>query len=89
MLGPRGPWIVERIIGMREFPHSMDVDGKVSMLEASVRRASAAVSGEVDTKLHQHVRTQTRVWGSDGADLKVALAASAFFLGNETCDIDF
>ena len=37
MLGPRGPWIVERIIGMREFPHSMDVDGKVSMLEASVR----------------------------------------------------
>ena len=81
VLGPRGPWIVERIIGMREFPHSMDVDGKVAMLEASVRRACAAVSGEVDTKLHQHVRTQTRVWGSDGADMKIPLAASAFFPG--------
>ena len=81
VLGPRGPWIVERIIGMREFPHSMDVDGKVSMLEASVRRACAEVNGEVDTKLHQHVRTQTRVWGSDGADLKVAMAASAFLPG--------
>ena len=81
VLGPRGPWIVERIIGMQEFPHSMDVDGKVSMLEASVRRACAAVTGEVDTELHQHVRTQTRVWGSDGADLNVALAASAFFPG--------
>ena len=28
---------------------------------------------------HQHVREQTRAWCSDGADLKVPLAASAFF----------
>ncbi len=81
VLGPRGPWIVERIIGMQEFPHAMDCDGKVSMLEACVRRACLSASGEVDTKLLQHVREQTRVWCSDGADLKVPLAASAFFPG--------
>jgi len=81
VLGPRGPWIVERIIGMQEFPQRMDCDGKVSMLEACVRRACLSASGEVDTKLHQHVREQTRVWCSDGADLQVPLAASAFFPG--------
>jgi len=81
VLGPRGPWIVERIIGMREFPNGMDCDGKVSMLEACVRRACVSPGGEVDTKLLQHVREQTRVWCSDGADLQVPLAASAFFPG--------
>ena len=82
VLGSRGPWIVERIIGMQEFPQRMDCDGKVSMLEACVRRACLSASGEVDTKLHQHVREQTRVWCSDGADLQVPLAASASFLGS-------
>ena len=81
VLGPRGPWLVERIVGMQEFPHGMDCDGKVSMLEACVRRACISANGEVDTKLHQHVREQTRVWCSDGADLQVPLAASAFFPG--------
>ena len=81
MLGPRGPWIVERIIGMQEFPQRMDCDGKVSMLEACVRRACLSANGEVDTRLHQHVREQTRVRCSDGADLQVPLAASAFFPG--------
>lgn len=80
-LGPQGPWIVERIIGMQEFPQDMDCDGKVSMLEACVRRACFSRDGEVDTKLHQHVREQTRVWCSDGADLQVPLAASASFPG--------
>ena len=79
VLGPRGPWIVERIIGMQEFPHGLGEDGKVSMLEACVRRACRTVGGEVDTMLLQHVRDQTRAWCSDGADLKVPLAASAFF----------
>ena len=51
VLGPRGPWIVERIIGMQEFPHDMDEDGTVSMLEACVRRACLSVSGELDIKL--------------------------------------
>ncbi len=37
VLGPRGPWIVERIIGMQEFPQRMDCDGKVSMLEAAAK----------------------------------------------------
>ena len=80
-LGPRGPWIVERIIGMQEFPHDMGCDGKASMLEACVRRACLAIGGELDTKLHQHVREQTRAWCSDGADLQVPLAASASFPG--------
>ena len=78
-LGPRGPWIVERIIGMQEFPQGMDLGGKVSMIEACVHRACLlSGSGEEDAKLHQHVRAQTRVWTSDGADLQVPLAASAF-----------
>ena len=79
-LSPRGPWIVERIIGMQEFPHDMGCDGKVSMLEACVRRACLA-GGELDTQLYQHVRKQTRVWCSDGADLQVPRAASGFFPG--------
>ena len=41
-LGPRGPWVVERIIGMREFPQVMNCDGKVAMIEESVRRACQA-----------------------------------------------
>ena len=81
VLGPRGPWIVERVIGMQEFPQRMDCDGKVSMLEACVRRACLSASGEVDTKLHQHVRDQTRVWCSDGADLQVPMTASGSFPG--------
>ena len=81
VLGPQGPWIVERIIGMQEFPQSMDVDGKVGMLESCVRRACVSLNGELEVKLHQHVREQTRVWCSDGADLNVPLAASAFFPG--------
>ena len=80
-LGPRGPWIVERIIGMQEFPQAMDCDGKAAMLEGCVRRACQSSTGEVDTKVFQHVREQTRVWCSDGADLTVPLAASAFFPG--------
>ena len=77
-LGPRGPWIVERLIGMREFPAGMDCDGKVAMLEACVRRACAP-TGDTDVKLHQHVCCETRAWCSDGADLGVPLAASASF----------
>ena len=80
-LGPRGPWVVERIIGMREFPQAMDSDGKVAMLEESVRRACQSVTGDIDVKLHQHVRTQARAWCSDGADLGVATAASGSFPG--------
>ena len=81
VLGPKGPWIVERLIGMQEFPHDMDCDGKASMLEESVRRACLNGSGEVDAKLLQHVQKQTRVWCSDGADMTVPLVASAFFPG--------
>ena len=82
VLGPRGPWLVERIIGMREFPQGMDLDGKVAMLDESVRRACMnGLGGEVNTQLLQHVRRQMRAWCSDGADLHVPLAASATFPG--------
>ena len=80
-MSPRGPWIVKRIIGMQEFPQRMDCDGKASMIEACVRRACLAPSGDLDTKLHQHVQKQTRAWCSDGADLDVPLVASASFPG--------
>ena len=66
---------------MREFPQAMDSDGKVAMLEESVRRACQSVTGDIDVKLHQHVRTQARAWCSDGADLGVATAASGSFPG--------
>ena len=78
-LGPKGPWLVERLIGMREFPRAMDTDGKATMLEDCVRRACQAPGGKVDVDLHKHVREETRAWVSDGADLGVPLAATATF----------
>ena len=78
-LGPKGPWIVERLIGMREFPQAMDCDGKATMLEDCVRRACQTAGGDVDVDLHKHVREETRAWCSDGADLDVPLAATATF----------
>jgi hypothetical protein len=80
-LGPNGPWIVERLIGMREFPRAMDCDGKATMIEDCVRRACQTAGGELDVKLHKHVRAETRAWCSDGADLDVPLAASSTFPG--------
>ena len=80
-LGPNGPWIVERLIGMREFPRGMDCDGKATMIEDCVRRACQTAGGELDVKLHKHVRAETRAWCSDGADLDVPLAASSTFPG--------
>ena len=73
-LGDRGPWIAERLIGMREFPNEMDMDGKASMVEAAVRNTTVQPGGEVDRDLHQHMLQRSRVWTSDGADLDVGLA---------------
>ena len=78
-LGPKGPWIVERVIGMHEFPRAMDCDGKASMLEDCVRRACLQGGGELDVDLHKHVRGEMRAWCSDGADLTVPLAATETF----------
>ena len=72
--GEGGPWIVERLIGMREFPNEMDTDGKASMVEAALRNTTVMPEGEVDRDLHQHMLRSTRVWTSDGADLDVGLA---------------
>ena len=76
-LGPTGPWIVERFIGMREYPRAVDCDGKVTMLENCVRRVCQTAGREVDVDLHKHVQAQTRAWCSDGADLDVSLAVTA------------
>ena len=82
-LGARGPWVVERLIGMHEFPSEMNLEGKASMVEAAVRNATLGTEGEVDTALHQHILRDTRVWTSDGADLDVgpALASKGGFSG--------
>ena len=60
-LGECGPWIVERLIGMREFPNEMDLDGKASMVEAALRNTAVKPGGEVDRDLHQHMLRSTRV----------------------------
>ena len=82
-LGARGPWVAERLIGMHEFPGEMHLEGKASMVEDAVRSATLGTEGEVDTKLHQHILRNTRVWTSDGADLDVgpALATGGCFSG--------
>ena len=77
--GVEGPWLVERLIGMREFPRALDCDGKATMLEDCVRRACQTPGGDVDMDIHKHVREETRAWCSDGADLGVPLAATATF----------
>ena len=43
--GARGPWVVERLIGMHEFPSEMHLDGKASMVEATVRNATLGTDG--------------------------------------------
>lgn len=66
---------------MRESPQGTACDGKVAMLEECARRACQSASGEIEAKLHQHVREQTRTWCSDGADLSAPMVASSFFPG--------
>ena len=39
-LGPRGPWLVDRVIGARDFPADMGTANKVEMLEDCARRAA-------------------------------------------------
>ena len=80
-LGDRGPWLVERVIGMHEFPDDMGCDGKVSMLETCVRKVAVTAAGDVNLALHSHVRDNIRVWTSDGADRDVGLAATGAFSG--------
>ena len=80
-LGPQGPWLVDRVIGARDFPTNMGTADKVEMLEDCARRAAVSAVGEVDTKLFAHMKKQTRVWTSDGADRDVFFAAKAVFPG--------
>ena len=78
-LGDKGPWLVERVIGMHEFPDDMGTDAKVSMLESCVRRAAVSASADLNVELHSHIREKVRVWTSDGADRDVGLAATGPF----------
>ena len=78
-LGDRGPWLVERVIGIHEFPDDMGTDGKVSMLETCVRSAAVSASADLDVELHKRIQENVRVWTSDGADRDVGLAATGSF----------
>ena len=64
-LGPQGPWLVDRVIGARDFPTDMGTANKAEMLEDCARRAAVSAAGEVDTKLFAHMKKQTRAWASD------------------------
>ena len=81
-LGPKGPWIVERLIGMREFPRAMDFDGRATMLENCVRRACQTAGGERVVDLHKHVLRGRRLAGRSAwlgrafAAVFVAIAAN-------------
>ncbi len=78
-LGNKGLWVVDRLIGMWEFPQAMDCDAKVAMIEDCVRRACQTAGGELDICLHQPVCNETRAWCSDGVDLDVPKSASGTF----------
>ena len=78
-LGRKGPWIVSRLVGMRELSGEMGLDGKVHMVEAAVRELARKQNGTIDVDLHQHVSERVRVWTSDGADQDVGLALSGGF----------
>ena len=79
VLSDKGPWVVDRIIGMQEFSNAMDCEAKAAMLHQCVHRACISNTGEVDKATFQKVQQKTRVWCSDGQDLPVPLAASAVF----------
>ncbi len=78
-LGERGPWLVERLIGAREFPGEMHTAAKVQMVVESVRRAATMPSGEADVELHRKIGSRTLCWASDGADRSVGDAATEHF----------
>ncbi len=78
-LGERGPWLVERLVGAREFPADMDMPSKVQMLREGVRRVTKTPSGEVDLELYAKVSSRMLCWASDGADRSVGAAATEYF----------
>ena len=78
-LGPQGPWLVDRVIGARDFPTDMGTANKAEMLEDCARRAAVSAAGEVDTKLFAHMKKQTCVWTSGAADRDVFLLRERCF----------
>ena len=78
-LGDQGPYLIERLLGGREFPADMDTAAKVRMLTEYVRRAAQGANGSVDLELHERIRSRTLSWASDGADRGVGDAATEHF----------
>ena len=78
-LGDRGPWLVERLLGAREFPSDMNTPAKVRMLENYIRRATQDAKGDADLQLHRKIRSRALSWASDGADRAVGDVATEHF----------
>ena len=78
-LGDRGPWLVERLLGAREFPAEMNTAAKVQMLVDYIRRATQDANGDVDLQLHRQVCSRALSWASDGADRAVGDVATEHF----------
>ena len=77
--GSKGPWLVERVIGAREFDRKQDTPAKVSMLDECVRQAAIDENDEFQSDQHRRWCEGTRFWASDGADRTAGLAATSNF----------
>ena len=78
-LGDRGPWLVERLLGAREFPAEMNTAAKVQMLVDYIRRAAQDANGDVDLQLRRQVCSRALSWASDGQDRAVGDVATEHF----------
>ena len=79
--GPRGPWVMHRVIGMRELPAELDTAGKVREVIECLRRAAAG-GGDLAPALLTSVKSKVVSWASDGADSGVGDLAAAAELPN-------
>ena len=75
-LGDQGPYLIERLLGGREFHAELGTAAKVRMLTEYVRRAAQDADGRVDLELPERLRFRTLSWASDGADRGVGEAAT-------------
>ena len=78
MLGPNGPYLVDRLISARELPDDMDTEGKASHIREALRRTALGDDGVLDADLHSKLCNRTLMWANDGADRAVGMAATVF-----------
>ena len=74
-LGPRGPWLVDRMIGARELPAALNTDAKAAEVRECVRRAVFHVPGDNNAEMFQRICASALCWASDGADSGVGRMA--------------